>query len=66
MTSRRMFQRAKEQLDRTGVRFLGVILNKVNMSKSGYYGRYYHYGKYGKKYDKYGYGYGPKDTKETT
>lgn len=66
MTSRRMFQRAKEQLDRTGVRFLGVILNKVNMSKSGYYSRYYNYKRYGKKYDKYGYGYGPKDTKETT
>lgn len=56
VTSRRMFQRAKEQLDRTGVRFLGVILNKVNMTKDGYYNSYYK--KYGKKYDKYGYGYG--------
>ena len=61
VTSRRLFQRAKEQLDRTGVRFLGVILNKVNMTKSGYYNSYYSYHKYGKrygKYSKYGYGYG--------
>ena len=61
VTSRRLFQRAKEQLDRTGVKFLGVILNKVNMTKSGYYNSYYSYHKYGKKYgkySKYGYGYG--------
>ncbi|SEA81356.1 capsular exopolysaccharide family [Oribacterium sp. KHPX15] len=65
VTSRHMFQRAKEQLDRTGVRFLGVILNKVNMTKGGYYNRYYSkYGKkYGKysKYAKYGYGYGGRE-----
>ena len=50
VTSRRGFQHAKEQLDLTGVRFLGVIINKVNMSKDGYYGysRYGKYGKYGK------------------
>ena len=48
VTSRRLFQRAKEQLDRTGVKFLGVILNKVNMTKSGYYNSYYSYHKYGK------------------
>ena len=55
VTSRRLFQRAKEQLDKTGVRFLGVILNKVNMTKGGYYNRYYSkYGKkYGKKYARY-------------
>ncbi len=54
VTSRRLFQRAKEQLDKTGVRFLGVILNKVNMTKGGYYNRYYnkYYSKYGKKYGK--------------
>ena len=33
-----------------------VILNKVNMTKGGYYNSYYK--KYGKKYEKYGYGYG--------
>ena len=31
---------------------LGVILNKVDMSKQGHYGHYY--GKYGKYYGKYG------------
>ena len=36
-----------------------MILNKVNMTKGGYYNSYYK--KYGKKYDKYGYGYGPND-----
>ena len=40
----------------SGCRFLGVILNKVIMTKGGYYNSYYK--KYGKKYDKYGYGYG--------
>lgn len=48
VTGRKIFQRAKEQLDRSGVRFLGVILNKVNMSKSGYYSRYYKYDRYQK------------------
>ena len=59
VTSRKLLKKSKEQLDRTGIRFLGVIINKVNMSKSGYYGNYYK--KYSKKYDeygKYGYGYG--------
>ena len=51
-TGRRMFKRAKEQLDRTGVRFLGVILNKVNMTKGGYYNKYYSYHRY-RKYGKY-------------
>ena len=56
VTTRRLLQRAKEQLDRTGIRFLGVILNKVNMSKSCYYSSYYSYHKYGKSYGSYGYG----------
>ena len=51
-TGRRMFKRAKEQMDRTGVRFLGVILNKVNMTKGGYYNSYYSYNRYSK-YGKY-------------
>ena len=42
-----------------GCRVLGVVLNKVDLSQNGYYGRYGKYGKYGKygrygKYDKYG------------
>jgi capsular exopolysaccharide synthesis family protein len=57
VTSRKLLKKSKDQLDRTGIRFLGVIINKVNMSKSGYYGNYYK--KYSKKYDEYGkYGYG--------
>jgi capsular exopolysaccharide synthesis family protein len=46
-------QHVKHQLVRTDCKILGVILNKVNMDKNGYYGRYY--GKYyGKYYGTYG------------
>ncbi len=49
--SYRFVQKVKEQLDKTGSRILGVVLNKVNMNGKGYYG---HYGKYyGKYYSKY-------------
>jgi len=48
--SYRLEQKVKSQLDKTGCRVLGVVLNKVDLSQNGYYGRY---GKYGK-YDKYG------------
>lgn len=41
-------QKVKEQLGKTGNRILGVVLNKVDMDRKGYYG---HYGKY---YGKYG------------
>ena len=55
--SYRFVQRVKEQLDKSGSRILGVVLNKVDFSGKnsyGYYGRYY--GKcYGKYYGKYGY-----------
>ncbi len=49
--SYRFAQKVKDQLDKTGCRILGCVLNKVNMTKSGkygYYGRYYgkYYGKY--------------------
>ena len=69
-TSRRALQRVKEQIDKTGVRFLGVILNKVRMDKGSYYSSYYHGYRYGYGYGKgygYGYGYGPEkeDKKET-
>lgn len=50
--SRKFAQRVKEQLDMTGCRILGVVLNKVNVNSKGYYG---HYGKYyGKYYGRYG------------
>lgn len=38
----------KEQIDKTQCPFLGVVLNKVDISKGGKYGRYY--GKYGQSY----------------
>ena len=51
--SYRFVQRVKEQLDKSGSRILGVVLNKVDMEGKGYYGRYdgKYYGKY---YGKYG------------
>lgn len=46
-------QRVKTQLDKTGCKILGAVLNKVDISEKGYYGKYYgkHYGKY---YGNYG------------
>ncbi len=37
-------QKVQAQLEKTGTKILGVILNKVDMSEKGYYGEYY--GKY--------------------
>ena len=45
-----LVQKAKSQLERTGCRILGAVLNRVDMAGSGYYHRYY--GKYSK-YTKY-------------
>ncbi len=53
--SRRLEQRVKEQLEKSGCRILGVVLNKVNQHQNRYYGKYGKYGHYGK-YAKYGYG----------
>ena len=36
-----------EQMERSGCRILGVVLNKVNVNKGSYYNTYY---------NKYGYG----------
>lgn len=47
----RLAQMVKEQIETTGCRFLGVVLNKVKMGKKGYY-NYYYYG-YGKNYEYY-------------
>ena len=46
-----MIKGVLKQLEASGIRILGVVLNKVKMNKKGY-GYGYHYG-YG-----YGYGYG--------
>lgn len=61
--SYRFVRDVKEQLDKAGVPILGIILNKVEISKTAYYGRYGKYGKYGKygSYGAYGrYGYNVK------
>lgn len=54
--SYRLEQKVKSQLEKTGCRILGVILNKVDLREDKYYGKYGKYSKYGKyaKYGKYG------------
>lgn len=58
--SKRFAGKVKEQLEKTGCKVLGAILNKVDMSAGsiyGHYGRYYgkYYGKYyGQYYGRYG------------
>ena len=49
--SYRFAQEVKGQLEKSNCPILGVILNKVDMSKQGYYGKYYgkYYGRYGEK-----------------
>lgn len=46
-TSYKLVQKVKVQLERTGCRILGTVLNRVNMQEQRYYR---HYGKYGKYY----------------
>ncbi len=51
---RKVLKKAKEQLEHSGAEFLGVILNKLDMSAENYgaygsYGSYGNYGNYGKK-----------------
>lgn len=58
--SYRLEQKVKNQLEKSGCRILGAILNKVDIHNESYYGkygRYSRYGKYGKygKYDKFEY-----------
>ncbi|MDO5406075.1 MAG: CpsD/CapB family tyrosine-protein kinase [Eubacteriales bacterium] len=55
--SYRLEQKVKGQLEKSGCRILGVVLNKVDIHNESYYGKYAKYGKYGKyggKYGKYG------------
>lgn len=50
-------QKSVEQLKKTGIKILGTVLNKVDLSGDSYYGKYYgnYYGRYyGKYYGKYG------------
>ena len=48
----RFARKIKEQLEVTGCRILGCVLNKVDLSGKGYYGKYYgsYYGKYYNQY----------------
>ncbi|MGN0405919.1 MAG: CpsD/CapB family tyrosine-protein kinase [Bariatricus sp.] len=62
VVSCRLVQRVKLQLEKSGCRILGVVLNRVNMEKEGgYYKKYYgkYYGKYYSKY--YGKNYGKQE-----
>lgn len=49
----RLAQEVVEKMRTTGTPILGVILNKVDYHKGGYYS-YSHYGKYSKYYERYG------------
>lgn len=53
--SYRMEQKVKEQLDKSGCRILGAVLNKVELISGPYYKRYSRYGKYTRygQYDAY-------------
>ena len=53
--SYRLEQKVKNQLEKTGCRILGVVLNKMDLHSEKYYGKYGKYGRYGKykKYDTY-------------
>ncbi|RFZ76534.1 tyrosine protein kinase [Lacrimispora amygdalina] len=44
--SYRVEQKIKKQLEKSGCRILGVILNNVNLDSGRYYGKYKKYGKY--------------------
>lgn len=54
--SYRVAQKVKNQLEKSGCRILGAVLNKVGNQRDGYYSKYYgkygHYGKYGRYYGK--------------
>lgn len=60
--SYRLEQKVKSQIEKSGCRILGAVLNKVDTDHDGYYSRYGKYGKYARygkygKYKKYGYGH---------
>lgn len=41
--SYKVAQKVKEQMEKTGCKLLGVVLNKVNIEKEKYYGKYGYY-----------------------
>jgi capsular exopolysaccharide synthesis family protein len=44
VTTIKLLQKVQDQLEKTGARQLGIILNKVKMNKGGYYSSYYYKG----------------------
>ena len=52
--SYKVVQRVKKQLDQSGCRILGAVLNKVEMGGKGYYGKGYYGNYYGRYYGDYG------------
>lgn len=57
--SRHFAKNVLEQLEKSGCPVLGTVLNRVTIHNSRFYkGSYYRYGKYYKKYYRYGYGKG--------
>jgi capsular exopolysaccharide synthesis family protein len=59
MANRNIIRFSKEQLDKSKANILGVVLNDIDISSSGYYYSRYGYGGYGKYYGKdYGKYYG--------
>jgi capsular exopolysaccharide synthesis family protein len=42
-TSREALKRAKEKLDMVKIKNLGAVINNLNIRRSGYYYKYYHY-----------------------
>ena len=45
LVSRKVAAKAKEQLEISGCRVLGAVLNKVDVRKNKYYSKYGYYGK---------------------
>jgi Mrp family chromosome partitioning ATPase len=62
-TPKGVVRESVRQLERAGCPLLGIVLNRVNESKGGYYGKKYggKYGKYGKYGSYYGTYYGSDD-----
>lgn len=50
--SYKVVQRAKDQIEKTGCKLLGAVLNKVDLKKDKYYSKYGYYKKYGGYYGK--------------
>jgi capsular exopolysaccharide synthesis family protein len=55
-TNRAGLMRTRGILENAGARILGVVLNKLDFRREGYYGYGYGYGYYSSRYSKYPYG----------